>query len=253
VRRLTVPASAALLALILAACGGSSHGSPARATTTGSATPTAAATPTGTTRAARARTAPPSPAEIRQAAVRTAAQPGFRARVRASITIPQLNGGALIAAGSGRFDPASDSGTLDLAVQLPGLLGLVGPLPSQVRLVGGEAYVQVPADIAGQLSSSDAWLQESISALGLGTSLRPQDILRELARDATRSVPGQRARVTIDPRGLVRTIDLTYTAAGGYHVRAQLTLTSFDRQPAATPPPPASTGELKSALRALGF
>ncbi|MGH2836232.1 MAG: hypothetical protein ACRDKD_08455, partial [Solirubrobacteraceae bacterium] len=197
---------------------------------------------------------PPSPAQIDRAATLTAAEPGFKARLDASIGLPQFNGNALTAIGSGYFDPVSSSGTLDVAVGLPGLLGLVGPLPTQVRLVGSEAYVQVPSEIAGQLSTSDAWLEDSISALGLGDSLSPPDILREVARDATQNVPGQRAQVTIDPRtGLVRTIVLRYAVAGGYHVRVRLVLTGFDAEPATVAPAPAQTGSLHTALGALGF
>jgi hypothetical protein len=199
-------------------------------------------------------TPPPTPAQITKAATLTAAKPGFRAKVSASIKLPQFNGNALTAVGSGYFDPGSGSGTLDLAVGLPGLLGVAGPLPTQVRLVGSEAYVQVPSDLASQISTSDGWLQESISALGLGDSLSPADILREVARDATEDVPGQRAHVTIDPStGLVRTIVLSYAVPGGYHVHVRLTLTGFSTEAPTRSPPSTQTGDLATALRALGF
>ncbi|HEX3616329.1 MAG TPA: hypothetical protein VHU61_07310 [Solirubrobacteraceae bacterium] len=246
-RRLTVPTGAACAALLVAACGGSArHVAVTR--------PTPAATVTVTVRTRTATTPPPTAAEIERAATLTAAEPGFRARLSASIKLPQFNGNPLTAAGSGYFDPATSSGTLGVAVGLPGLLGLGGPLPTQLRLVGSEAYARVPSELAGQVPRADAWLASSISALDLGDSLNPADILREIARDATRHVPGQRARVTIDPAtGLVRTIVLNYAVPGGYHVHVRLTLTGFKPQAATDAPPSSQTGNLQSALRALGF
>jgi hypothetical protein len=67
-------------------------------------------------------------------------------------------------------------------------------------------------------------------------------------------VPGQHATVTIDAAtGLVHTITLSYSVAGGYHVRVHLTFTGFAAEPATAAPPAGETGELQSALRALGF
>jgi hypothetical protein len=243
-----VPTSAVCVALLAAACGGSAKNVPTR-------TPTGTIT-SGTATVQTRTTAPvsPSPAAIERAATLTAAKPGFAAKVSARIGLPQFNGNPLTAAGSGYFDPRSSSGTLNVAVELPGLLGLAGPLPAPVRLVGSEAYVQVPSDIASQLGTSDQWLEDSIQALGLGDSLSPPDILREVARDATQAVPGQRATVTIDPAsGLVRTITLTYSVAGGYHVRVHLSFTGFEAQPATVAPTASETGKLQTALRALGF
>jgi hypothetical protein len=249
VRRLTVPTCAACAALLIAACGGS--GSHASTRTAAAPTQTVVLTSTVQT---RSTAPPPTPAQIERAATLTAAKPGFRAGVDASIKLPQFNGNAVTARGSGYFDPASSSGTLGVAVGLPGLLGLAGPLPTQVRLVGNEAYVQVPSDLAGEISTSDSWLEDSISALGLGDSLSPSDILREVARDATQHVAGQRAQVTIDPStGLVRTIVLNYAVPGDYHVHVRLTLTGFGTQAPTTSPPSTQTGDLATALRALGF
>jgi hypothetical protein len=245
-----VSASAVCVALIASACGGSSRHTSAPTATSSTTAPTV------TVRTATSRTppAPPTPAAIERAAALTASRSGFAARVSARIGLPQFGGNALTAIGSGHFDPRSSSGTLDIAVQLPGLLGLAGPLPTQVRLVGGQAYVQVPSDLAAELGSSGGWLQDSIAALGLGEALGPRDILREVARDATRHIIGQRARVTIDPStGLVRTIVLGYVAAGGYRVHVRLTLTGFARQPATAAPPPAATADLHSSLSRLGF
>lgn len=248
-RRLTVPASAVCIALIAAACGGSAK--PARTTRAFTGTITAGTTTVQTQTVAAAPLAPTA-AQIERAATLTAAKRGFSARVRASVNLPQFNGNAVTAIGGGFFDPRTGSGTLDVAVGLPGLLSLVGPLPTQVRLVGSEAYVQVPADVARQLGTSVGWLQDSIAALGLGDTLSPPDILREVARDATRTVAGQRARVTIDPAtGLIRTITLHYAVAGGYHVHVELTLTGFATQTATTAPPHSSA--LQPALHAIGF
>jgi len=254
VRRLTVPTCAACAALLIAACGGSSNHASTRAQSksissfTGTIQSATAPVQTRTT------TPPPTPAEVEQAATKTAAKPGFRARLSASIKLPQFNGNPLTARGSGYFDPATSSGTVGVAVELPGLLSLGGPLPTQLRLVGSEAYAQVPSDLAGQIPGSDAWLESSISALDLGDSLNPADILREVARDATENVPGQRAHVTIDPRtGLVRTIVVNYAVPGGYHVHVRLTLTGFNAQNATVAPPASQTGSLQSALQALGF
>lgn len=248
-RRLTVPTCAAFVALSIAACGGSSSHASTRTQTTFSGAISAGTTTVQTTTAP-----PPTPAQISRAATLTAAKPGFRAKVSASIKLPQLNGNALTAIGSGYFDLASSSGTLDVAVGLPGLLGLAGPLPTQVRVVGSQAYVQVPSELASQVSSTDAWLEDSLSALDLGDSLNPAEILRDVARDATAKVPGQRARVTIDPStGLVRTIVLAYSVAGGYHVHVRLTLTGFNAQAPTAAPPSTQTGDLQTALKALGF
>ena len=245
-RRLTVPASAVVLALTVAACGGSSEHRSTRTSTVDTVASSSTVLPPTTAPA-------PSPAEIEHAAALTARKPGFEADVTATIVVRKL-GGTVTAIGSGHFDPASGSGTLAASVGLPGLLGLVGPLPVQVRLVGGDAYVQLPADLASELGISTDWLEENIAVLGLGDSLSPSDILREIARDATRPVPGQRAHVTIDPAtGLVRTIALTYTRPGGYHVHVVLTLTGFATEPATPAPPPSQVGDLQTALTALGL
>ena len=216
-------ACAAAVALIAAGCGGSGkHASPR-------IKPRRVYTYSSTV-ARRTRTAPaaPSAAQIRRAAELTAAKPGFSASVLVRIGVPQL-GGDVTAVGTGRFDPRSESGTLNLVVTLPGLLGLAGPLPTQVVLAGGEAYVQVPAGLASQLPTAASWLEASISELGLGSSLSPSDILREVARDATRAVPDQHARVTIRPgTGLVRSLLLTYFKPGArYHVSVRLRFTGF--------------------------
>ena len=194
VRSGALVAGAAVVALIAAGCGGSGRQASPQIK------PRRVYTYTSTV-ARRTRTAPaaPSAAQIRQAAELTAAKPGFSASVRARIVVPQL-GGDVIAVGTGRFDPHSQSGTLNLAVTLPGLFGLAGPLPTQVVLAAHEAYVQVPAGLAGELPTSASWLEASISDLGLGSSLSPSDILREVARDATRTVPDQHARVSARPR-----------------------------------------------------
>jgi len=250
VRRAALVAGALAVALIAAGCGGSGkHVSaqvrPRRVYTY------------STTVAVRTRTAPsaPSPAQIRHAAALTAAEPGFRASVYARIGVPQLGEGDVTAVGTGRFDRGSESGTLNLAVTLPGLLALAGPLPTQVVLTGDEAYVQVPASLASELPTPASWLETSISDLGLGSSLSPSDILREVARDATRTVPDQRARVTIDPgTGLVRSLVLTYSKPGPrYHVSLTLRFTGFGTEPATQPPPSTQVGDLGSVLKQLGF
>jgi hypothetical protein len=256
VRRLTVPTCAACAALLIAACGGSHKQASARGQSQRASQGTISVTVVTVPQRPRTTTTvpPPTPAQISRAATLTAAKPGFRAKVSASIKLPQLNGNALTAIGSGYFDPASSSGTLGVVVGLPGLLGLAGPLPTQVRVVGSEAYVQVPSELASQVSATDSWLEDSLSALDLGDSLNPAEILRDVARDATAEVPGQRARVTIDPStGLVRTIVLTYSVAGGYHVHVRLTLTGFNAQAPTTAPPSTQTGDLQTALKALGF
>ncbi len=230
---------------LVAACGSGEHASKRAATESTVAL--------STTVRARTTLPPPSPLEIEHAATLTAREPGFRAAFRATIEVPRLSG-TVTTVGSGYFDPGSGSGTLEVAVGLPGMLGLAGPLPAQVRLVGSEAYVHVPSDLAGQLGIADAWLRQNIATLGLGDSLSPSDILREVARDATQPVPGQRAHVTIDPAtGLVRMVALGYTRPGGYHVHVRLTLTGFGAQRATQPPPPARVGDLQTALNAAGF
>jgi hypothetical protein len=254
VRRLTVPACAACAALLIAACGGSAKHVITR-TVTLPAGQSSGQVQSGTaTVQRRTMPPPPTPTEIKAAATKTAVEPGFRARLSASIRLPQFNGNPLTARGSGYFDPETSSGTVGVAIELPGLLSLGGPLPTQLRLVGGEAYAQVPSDLAGELPGSATWLQSSISALDLGDSLNPADILREVARDATENVPGQRAHITIDPvTGLVRTIVIDYAVAGGYHVHVRLTLTGFKAQSATVAPPSSDTGSLQSALQSLGF
>jgi hypothetical protein len=247
VRSGALVAGAAVVALIAAGCGGSGkHASPR-------IKPRRVYTYTSTV-ARRTKTAPAaaSAAQIRLAAELTAAKPGFSANVRARIGVRQL-GGDVTAIGTGRFDPRSESGTLKVVVGLPGLFGLAGPFPTQVVLVGGEAYVQAPAGLGGQLPTRASWLQASISELGLGSSLSPSDILREVARDATGAVPDQHARVSIDPRtGLVRSLVLTYFKAG-HHVSVTLRFTGFGTEPASQAPPTQDVGDLISTLQELGF
>ena len=249
-----MPTCAACAALLVAACGGSAKHVVTRTVTLSAGTFSGAVGSGTATVQTRTTPPPPTPVEIKAAATKTAAEPGFRARLSASIRLPQFNGNPLTARGSGYFDPATSSGTVGVAIELPGLLSLGGPLPTQLRLVGGEAYAQVPSDLAGEIPGSATWLESSISALDLGDSLNPADILREVARDATENVPGQRAQVTIDPvTGLVRTIVLNYAVAGGYHVHVRLTLTGFKAEDATVAPPASETGNLQSALQALGF
>jgi hypothetical protein len=249
-RRGALVVSAAGVALFAAGCGSSGKHAPAQIK------PERVYT-YNTTIAVRTRTAPaaPSPAEIRHAAQLTAAKPGFRASVHARIGVPQLGGGDVTAVGTGRFDLGSESGTLNLAVTLPGLLGLAGTLPTQVVFARDEAYVQVPADLASELPTSASWLAASISELGLGSSLNPSDILREVARDATGAVPDQHARVTLDPStGLVRSLVLAYGRPGPrYHVSVTLHFTGFGAEPASQAPLPQDVGNLRSALRELGL
>jgi hypothetical protein len=244
-----VPASVACVALLVAGCGGAGgHAStqikPRRTYTYSSTTPA---------HPAAADAAPPSPAAIRRAAALTAAKPGFRAAVTARITIPQLSSEPLLAVGHGYFDPSSDSGTLNLAVTLPGLLSLAGPVPTQVVLVGDQAYVQVPSELANELPS-ETWLEASLAQLDV-SSASPSTILQQVARDATTAIPDQRARVVIDPStGLVRSLTLTYSEPRpGYHVSVSLRFTGFGSEPASQAPPPSQVGELSAALRQLGF
>jgi len=239
-RRGALVVSAAGVALFAAGCGSSGKHAPAQIK------PERVYT-YNTTIAVRTRTA--------HAAQLTAAKPGVRASVHARIGVPQLGGGDVTAVGTGRFDLGSESGTLNLAVTLPGLLGLAGTLPTQVVFARDEAYVQVPADLASELPTSASWLAASISELGLGSSLNPSDILREVARDATGAVPDQHARVTLDPStGLVRSLVLAYGRPGPrYHVSVTLHFTGFGAEPASQAPLPQDVGNLRSALRELGL
>jgi hypothetical protein len=251
-----VPASAACVALLAAGCGGSSGSSeharpqirPRRTYTYVSTSPSTTATVPAT-----AKPPAPSPAAIEHAASLTATKPGFDATIGARIKVPQL-GGPILATGHGYFDPGSDSGTLNVAVELPGLLSLAGPVPTQVVLVGDDAYVQVPSSLADELSTPDTWLEASTTQLGLGSSLSPTNILQGIARDATADVPDQSARVTIDPStGLVRTIELTYSQPGGYHVSVTLRFIGFGPEPASQAPPASAVGDLAATLEQLGF
>ncbi len=138
-------AGAAAVALIAAGCGGSGEHASPQIKPRRVYTYTSTAGPQdqdGTCRSVGG-------ARSDSAAELTAAKPGFSASVRARIGVPQL-GGDVTAVGTGRFDPHSQSGTLNLAVTLPGLFGLAGPLPTQVVLAGHEAYVQVPAESGGR-------------------------------------------------------------------------------------------------------
>ena len=251
VRSGALVAGAAAVALIAAGCGGSGKHAPAHVK------PRRIYAYTSTVAGrSRTRTAPAagSAAQVRHAAELTAARPGFSASMRVRIGVPRL-GGDVTAIGAGRFDPRSDSGTLNLVVTLPGLFGLAGPLPTQVVLAGDEAYVQVPASLAAELPTAASWLEAGISELGLGSTLSPSDILREVAPDATRTVPDQHARVTIDPgTGLVSSLFLTYFKPGPrYHVSVTLHFIGFGAEPASHAPPPQDVGDLIATLQELGF
>jgi hypothetical protein len=240
------------VALIAAGCGGigtnpSTHAKPRRMYTYSRTT-------ANTVEPSTTRSATPSPAAIRRAAALTAAKPGFRAAITARITIPQLGSNPLLAIGHGYFDPRSNSGTLDVAVTLPGLLSLAGPLPTQVVLAGDEAYVQVPAGLARELPTTASWLEASLAELDV-SSASPSVILQQIARDATSTIPDQRAHVVIDPStGLVRSLTLTYSEPRPrYRVSVSLRFTGFGVEPASQAPPATEVGDLSAALRQLGF
>jgi hypothetical protein len=250
VRRAAVLISAGCVALIVAGCGGTStRAHPRRIYTYTSTTNTATVTTTAAT------PAPPTPAEIVRAAKLTANEPGYGATISAQIRVPQFNGNHLTAVGPGQFDPKTNSGTLNVAVTLPGLLSLAGALPTQVLIVGSEAYLRVPSDLATEEPGLKPWLEVSLSEIGLDDVLSPADILREVARDATSNVAGQHAQVTIDPKtGKVRSIALTYSQPSlQAHVRVRLHFTGFGPEPATVAPPADQVGELSSALQQLGF
>jgi len=250
VRRAAVLFGAGCLALVVAGCGGSSK--PARtstATAPGKTSVTSTATVTAQT------PPPPTPAQIQRAAKLTASEPGYRAAISAKISVPEFHGNHLSAVGNGQFDPNTHSGTLNLAITLPGLLSLAGVLPTEVRVVGSDAYVKVPSDLASEEPGLKPWLEVSLSALGLDDTLNPADILRQVARDATSEVAGQRARVTLDRRtGKVRTISLAYSQPSPRaHVKVTLHLTGFGPEHATVAPPEDQVGDLASALRQFGF
>jgi hypothetical protein len=253
VRRAAVLVSAGCLALIVVGCGGSGRPAHPRRIYTYGSTTAAARSATATTTAAKP--APPTPSEIVRAAKLTADEPGYGAAINAQITVPQFNVNHLTAVGPGQFDPKTNSGTLNVAVTLPGLLSLAGPLPTQVRIVGSDAYVRVPSDLASEEPGLKPWLEASLSELGLDNVLSPADILREVARDATSNVAGQRARVTLDPStGKVRSIALTYSQPSPQaRVRVRLHFTGFGPEPATVAPPADQVGDLSSALQQLGF
>ncbi len=244
-RRAAVLASGgAIVALAAAGCG-ANHAAQQRSTQVHVHT---------TTRTARARTSPPpSAAEILQAALLTAGKPGYQARVHIRIRVPQFGGDPATAVGSGSFDPVSDTGTLNLAVNPPGLLSLIGPLPTQALIVGDALYLRVPPDLADLLGSSTEWLEGSVTALGLADTVKPRVVLSQTARDATGRVAGQHARVTIDPAtGLIRSLILAfYDPALRAHIRVALRFTGFRAVRPADAPPAAGVGDLASAFRQL--
>jgi hypothetical protein len=250
VRRTALWLSAGCVAVSVAGCGGSSKAAGPTATTGGPPTKV-----TATVTTAVKRPVPPSPAAIQRAAQRTGNKPGYRAAVVAEISVPEFNGNHMTAVGNGTFDPKTHSGTLNVAVTLPGLLGLIGPLPTQVLIVGSDVYVRVPSELATEEPSLKPWLEVSLSELGLDDLLSPADILREVARDATSTVKDQSAQVTLDPRtGDVRTVTLSYSQPSPRaRVRVVLRLTGFGPQPATVAPPPDQVGDLASALQDLGF
>lgn len=236
---------ACVVALLLAACGGSGE-------------PAAAQERTGTSATARAHTrpraTPPTPAEIQRAAQLTAAKPGYSADLNAYIALPQFDGEDIIATGPGQFNAASDSGTLDLAVTLPGLLSLAGPVQTHVVIVGSNVYVQTPSALKAMVGGVKPWLGTTLAAVGLGETLGPAEVFREVARDATTAVKDQNAQVTLNPTtGLVSSFTVTYSEPSGTNVTATLNFTGYGPQPAASAPPASEVSSLTAALSALGI
>jgi iron-sulfur cluster assembly protein len=252
--RAGVTATTLAVVVLVAGCGGSSK----PASTNASSTFTGTIAPGGSKPHIITVTLPDlkplTPAEIRRAALLTAAEPGYRARVRASITVPQLGNSPITATGSGYFDSKSGTGTVNIVLTLPGLLGLAGPLPSQVVAVGDEIYFKIPSDLTSIARSVSPWQQASLSELDLST-LDPSVILGQVARDATRKVPDQHAKVTINAKtGLIRTIVLTYYEPGPrVRVVIHITLTGFGQELVSTAPPSDEVGQLFSLLKTLGF
>ncbi len=238
----------AIVALLTAGCGGSGSGA---------GKPRRSYTYTSTTRSAPATSAPapPSAAAILRAARLTGEKPGYQAVVHMRITVPQFGSDPATAVGRGSFDPASGTGTLNLAANPPGLLDLIGPLPSQAVIIGDALYLRVPPEATSLLGISDQWLEGSVSGLGLSDTVDPAKILSDTARDATQRVPGQRARVTIDPAtGLIRSLVLTfYDPTLRAHIRVALRFTGFAAVKPARAPPAAEVGDLSSTMQQLGF
>ena len=248
VRRTALLASgAASVVLILAGCGNSSS--------TGADKPHRTRAHTATTRTVRTvkPAPPPSAAEIVRAAQLTGQKPGYQARLHVRIRVPQF-GDPATAFGVGSFDPSSNSGTLNLVVNPPGLLYIMGPIPTRAVIVGDRLYVRVPADDGSLVGISSRWLEGSVSALGLADTVNPAVVLAQTARDATQRVPGQRAHVTIDPAtGLVRSLVLAfYDPAIHAHIRVALRFTGFAPVSPAQAPPADQVGDLPSALQRVG-
>ncbi len=239
----------AIVALAVVGCGGSSSGAgkPRRSYTYTSTKPTVSVT----TPVHR----PPTAAAIVNAARLTGEKPGYQAVAHISITVPQFGSDPATAVGSGSFDPASGTGTLNLAVTPAGLLGLIGPLPTQAVIVGDALYLKVPPEAASVLQSSDQWLEGSVSGLGLSDSVDPARILSDTARDATRTVPDQTASVTLDPTtGLIHSLILSfYDPTLHAHIRVALRFTGFRAVSPAQAPPAAEVGDLAAAVQQLGF
>jgi hypothetical protein len=249
-RRASASASVLALAVLLVGCGGSSKHAATKTTSTATTAPGTSHVSTATLPDSEQ----PTPAQIRRAALLTASEPGYQANLSAAIKIPALHAGPLTAIGSGFFDSKSGTGTVNAALGLPGVLGLSGPLPATLVAVGDEVYLKLPSQIVSILPSLRPWQEASLSELGLST-LNPSVILGQVARDATRKIPDQQAKVTINPKtGLIRTIVLTYYVPGPrLHIAIHLTLTGFGHEPASIAPPADKVGRLLSVLKELGL
>ena len=201
-------ATVGAVAMLVAACGGSS----------GSSSTHVATVPVST---------------LTRAAYVSSAQTGYKAIIHLNESIG-TNQVSMV--GAGAFTPANHAGSMSMQMTLPGAAGaaLGNKLNIDAVFEGGSFYMKMPAAIAGQIPGGKPWLKFNLGALGRVAGISGLSALTN--ESSTLDDPGQYLDYLRAASGDVK--DLGHTTVNGVnttHYHAQIDLNKLaDAVPASS-------------------
>lgn len=201
-------ATVGAVAMLVAACGGSS----------GSSSTHVATVPVST---------------LTRAAYVSSAQTGYKAVMQLHETVGTTQ---ISMVGAGAFTPANHAGSMSMQMTLPGAAGaaLGNKLNIDAVFEGGSFYMKMPAVIAGQIPGGKPWLKFNLGALGRVAGISGLSALTN--ESSTLDDPGQYLDYLRAASGNVK--DLGHTTLNGVnttHYHAQIDLNKLaDAVPASS-------------------